>query len=319
MTDTVDTINKHEDGNTLSSSVTHRGRYWLFTWNNYTPENIDTVTQWLKRNCNKFQMQEEKGENGTPHLQGYMEFKNARSFNSLKKEFPKMHIEKARNREAAYNYCGKEETRNEIKINEKPTLDNPLQGFKLHWWQEDILNVIETKPDRRSIRWYWDPTGNTGKTSLAFYICMHKPNETLYLSGKAVDIKYGIAQFLENKNNKLQTIIFDIPRSSEQFISYEALEAVKNGIFFSGKYEGKMIQFNPPHVICFANFEPDKSKLSNDRWIITPLIPPLPPGGGILPLPTPQGARHVPAVADAEYEDNITINAEEITEFMKTL
>ena len=34
------------------------------------------------------------------------------------------------------------------------------------------------------------------------------------------------------------------------------------------KYESKPICRNSPHVIIFANFEPDLDKLSNDRWII---------------------------------------------------
>jgi len=49
------------------------------------------------------------------------------------------------------------------------------------------------------------------------------------------------------------------------------MEEIKNGIFFSNKYKGKMCLFNVPHMICFANFGPEKEKLSNDRWVIKPL------------------------------------------------
>ena len=34
------------------------------------------------------------------------------------------------------------------------------------------------------------------------------------------------------------------------------------------KYESKPVIRNSPHVIVFANFEPDKSALSEDRWLI---------------------------------------------------
>lgn len=72
------------------------------------------------------------------------------------------------------------------------------------------------------------------------------------------------------------TIIIDLSRSMEDHVPYEAIEDIKNGIFFSGKYESKMIVRNNPIVIIFANFEPDTSKLSKDRWVITKIKKPLP-------------------------------------------
>jgi len=36
----------------------------------------------------------------------------------------------------------------------------------------------------------------------------------------------------------------------------------------SGKYEGSIVDRNPPHLVIFANFPPDQSKLSRDRWFV---------------------------------------------------
>jgi hypothetical protein len=44
-------------------------------------------------------------------------------------------------------------------------------------------------------------------------------------------------------------IIYDVPRTAENFVNYGVLEQVKNGLFFSSKYESEMAVFNPPHVI----------------------------------------------------------------------
>jgi len=90
----------------------------------------------------------------------------------------------------------------------------------------------------------------------------------MYVTGKCADVKYGIASFLKT-NYYLRAVIFDFCRSNEEYISYEGIEAVKNGIFFATKYESDMVMYNQPHIIVFANFPPDlNGKVSNDRWII---------------------------------------------------
>lgn len=63
--------------------------------------------------------------------------------------------------------------------------------------------------------------------------------------------------------------VFHYTRAVENYVSYEALEAIKDGIFFSTKYESGMVVFDSPHVVVFANFPPDRTQLSADRWRIT--------------------------------------------------
>lgn len=64
-------------------------------------------------------------------------------------------------------------------------------------------------------------------------------------------------------------MLFGIPRTcTAEYVSYSALEELKDGIFFSGKYESSMVMTNNLHIFVFANFEPDRSKLSKDRWEI---------------------------------------------------
>ena len=41
---------------------------------------------------------------------------------------------------------------------------------------------------------------------------------------------------------------------------------VKNGILYNTKYVSEMRVCDIPHVIVFSNGEPDRSKLSADRW-----------------------------------------------------
>ncbi len=89
-----------------------RARSWCFTWNNHTPENWHTCTDlYLKMKINKMICQEEKGKNGTKHIQGFIQFKNAINLKTLKNIDKKIHWEICKNIQASINYCSKNETK----------------------------------------------------------------------------------------------------------------------------------------------------------------------------------------------------------------
>lgn len=266
--DTVDTINTEEISGRNTKKSSARSRLFAWTLNNYNDVDIVNIETWGNEKC-EYTFQEEIGKEGTKHLQGYFYFKNPRTWDYIKKEWNSMHIEKGKNLMACRNYCSKIETRNgklysnyikEIKIKD------PMENKIPFEWQMDILNLIKTEPDERSIYWYYDEEGGKGKTSLCKHICLKNKN-ALYLTGKSSDCKYGVLQAIENKIDP-KIMIFDFCRSQEQYISYQAIEEVKNGIFYNTKYEAKMIIYNNPHVIIFANFQPEMEKLSLDRWKI---------------------------------------------------
>jgi len=56
-------------------------------------------------------------------------------------------------------------------------------------------------------------------------------------------------------------------------VVYEVIELLHNGYVCSGKYDSKSFRFAPPHVFVFANFAPDETTLSADRWKITNIGP----------------------------------------------
>lgn len=236
--------------------------YWFFTWNNYNKNNIVQLCTYFL----KYTFQEETGENGTPHLQGVV-IKRCR-FNTLKKHFPKVHWEPCRNIKAARNYCTKLETRTGKIFTKgmKKKVHDYFEGKIPFEWQKKILALIETEPDDRSIYWYWEPDGCSGKSCLTRHILLK--GNSIAVSGNARDIKCGISEWMKN-DKELRTVIIDIPRSSFSKISYKAIEELKNGFFYSTKYESKMCIFNIPHVIVFCNFEPEYEKLSKDRLRVT--------------------------------------------------
>ena len=71
-------------------------RNFVFTWNNYTSDDVKVVEDYIKEHCKYGVFGREVGESGTSHLQGYMELKKRTRFNTLRKALNNSHIEKRR-------------------------------------------------------------------------------------------------------------------------------------------------------------------------------------------------------------------------------
>lgn len=242
-----------------------RSRKWSFTLNNFTEEEITQLHSTFQ-NC-KIIFGEETGESGTPHLQGYLEFTDAKTMTSVKKILgtDRVHLEPAKkNRQANINYCSKEG--NVLRDDFSTTYtgrDLPKKN-DLYPWQTDILALISETPDDRSIHWFYEPHGNSGKSKFGKYLCFHCPNVCLTTATKSNDI-------LTCVEEQYDTYILDFPRTlGSDYCPYTALEQLKNGFITDAKLKKKArrLLFNPPHVIVFSNYPPDKSKLSMDRWKI---------------------------------------------------
>lgn len=83
-----------------------RSRKYVFTINNYTDDDIARLANMGTRYlC----YGKEVGEQGTPHIQGFLYYKNAKSFKSLKKNLPRARIQVAEGSvESNVEYCSKE-------------------------------------------------------------------------------------------------------------------------------------------------------------------------------------------------------------------
>lgn len=88
-------------------------RNWVFTLNNYTDEETQRFRDWEKQ---YMALGFEVGDQGTPHLQGFIIFKRTYRLSQLRKLSPRTHWEPAKAKDAA-NYCMKEKY--EIEDNRK--------------------------------------------------------------------------------------------------------------------------------------------------------------------------------------------------------
>lgn len=203
-----------------------------------------------------------------PHIQGYCWLNKPQAFEYIRKNWGLTHIERANNIEACRNYCKKEETSTGKRWTNIKAKRDILEGIILKDWQLEILEIIQKEPDMRKVYWYYDIEGKIGKTTTARWLIRKTGrDDILLLGGKAGDMKYAAMKHVQQKK-EIGVVIIDYVRSQEQFISYQGIEEIKNGLFFNTKYETGMVDYDPPHMIIFANFRPDESKLSQDRWVI---------------------------------------------------
>lgn len=99
-------------GNTISPPSRHPPPCirWSFTLNNYSEDEFCSICSKLQQTCKTACIGKEVGESGTPHLQGYLEFKTkSRPMTVFKNVCNKIHFEKSKgSKEENYNYCSKE-------------------------------------------------------------------------------------------------------------------------------------------------------------------------------------------------------------------
>lgn len=256
-------------GNTKTPSARVK---WCFTMFNYTCEYIDNdFVPKLKKLTKFFVMQEElTPETKNRHLQGYLELKKRVRVPSKVLETTDVHYEYAKgSRKQNVAYCTKLESKlddGKVWHSDNCVIEEPLRILKdaeLYEWQNKIVELVKTKPDDRSIHWMWDREGCTGKTALCKYLCVNL--NAILVGGSASDAKYALIKWKEKHGNP-KIVLYNLARGDT--VDYVGLEQIKDGIFFSSKYESEMMIFNSPHVIVFANRPPCMDNLSKDRWVV---------------------------------------------------
>mgnify|MGYP000467318534 CR=1 FL=1 len=292
-----------------------RGRRWVFTLNNPSTEEIESTKTNLQHDDVRYGIfGREVGASGTPHLQGFIIFKNAKSLRALRQRYgPRGHYELARGTSIqARDYCKKDGSYEEFgdfpnesgrrtdleeliawadefeeehgRPAESPDVakEQPQAIVKyprftrlcelrskrvlfpdveeLHGWQDEIFQLLEDNPDDRQVNFVIDTEGGKGKTTLCKLIMNKYPDRTQILTvGKRDDLAFAVKQSCD-------IFLFNIPRSSIEFLSYSLLEQLKDRLVFCGKYQSKMkVLRKTPHVFVFTNEYPDETKLTDGR------------------------------------------------------
>lgn len=259
---TVPTENGNND-HSPSSKIIPKYKY-DFVINNYTDDELCQLIATIQSIAKKAIVGKEIGESGTPHLQCYISLTKKLRITQLTAlpGFTRASVRECRNESALIQYCVKGNN-----VAYSLGFPRPIETItELRPWQQQVMDIYKSKPDKRSIYWFWESVGGVGKSELVKYMVVHY-NALFCDGGRKSDI---INLVFNNNMDECKCVIWDIPRASRGAVSYSSLESVKNGLVCNTKYETGVKAFNSPHVFVFANFEPDNmDNLSADRWKIT--------------------------------------------------
>lgn len=172
-----------------------RGKNFTGTMNNpkVTLEEFMSILKAVP-NCTAARCQLEKGESGTPHFQWMVSLSKTARLDSLIKKLKGCHVEAAKNAMAAWNYCGKADTRLEGPLQHGvPPASKAVKGDTaarnkmileygvLKAVEEGLIPIEKFKQTEQSVRlyqimkkeqvavdellgeWHWGATG-TGKS-----------------------------------------------------------------------------------------------------------------------------------------------------------
>lgn len=153
----------------------------------------------------------------------------------------------------SFNKLVSESKNKKAKIPKRPVKVEILKN-----WQAAAIKIL-LQQSSRQILWVVDPEGNAGKSWLCDYLDANY-SAFVWGTGKKSDIAFAYS---------FQPIVaFNFVRSNEDTVSYDIIEQMKDGRIQSTKYESVVKKRRDIKVICFSNFQPDRKKLSKDRWVI---------------------------------------------------
>lgn len=258
-----------------------RARNWIFTVNNYTDADIAIFNQLVPDTAKYVVYGKEVGESGTPHLQGYVQFKAQLRLASCKKVHPTCYWDAARGTpEENLEYCSKQGDHYEFGTAVKKAQRSDIDAFK-EAVSSGENNMITLREEHSMIcakypgfvRQYLSdhrplpavkthPLYSWQSGLIALLRLEPNDREIIFVvdttgnSGKSwfcdyySRVCYDDAQILEmgkkadvalTINPDMRVYFFDLTREHVEHMNYSLLESLKNARLFSPKYESHMV------------------------------------------------------------------------------
>lgn len=244
-----------------------RARGYVYTLNNYTEEE---VTALKAIDCTYHILGYEVGEKGTPHIQGFVYFKNKKAFNAIKQEIPRAHIEKQRGTcKQAIEYskkcgsyvelgvapmsqkekgdCNKRRFEEAFECAKNGNLDDIPKDILTRYYstykriKEDYSVTPETIPYLEN-EWYYGPSG-TGKSRKA-----REENPGAYIKNTN--------KWWDRYENEEVVIIEEFSPCHEVLASH--LKIWGDHYPFQGEIKGGSKLIRPKKIIVTSNYHPSE-------------------------------------------------------------
>lgn len=246
-------------GNTISPTSKARG--YMLTINNPKLSDYNAI----KNDDHEYVIyQTEKVT--TVHIQGFVYYKNPRSFGAMKKKYPTAHIEIARNVNDCIKYCSKDESRvsgpyengirpsqgqrndlmmiyEDIKKGAKPIdIISKYPDSYIRYTKGITSMMMEMQEDRTGpsiVIWLWGAS-RTGKTS------------TVFKTHKSVYVKDGTQWW--DKYYQQEAIVID---DFDGKWPFRDLLRLLDYTPYQGQYKGGYVKVNSKYIYITSEFAPE--------------------------------------------------------------
>lgn len=264
-----------------SGNLSKRQRRWALTLNNYTEDELRSVKELPKGNITNYVFGLETGEEGTPHIQGFIHFKNAKTLTATKKFLgsDRWHLEAARGTDFEnWTYCQKTD------VDAWTYGDEPVEDGDLSVWARIVNHIDEGKSTNEIIRMYPETAMRCITAIEKYRLDVDRKNagwrdvEVIYMSGgtgigktRYVMDKYGYENVYRATDKKHP---FDMYAGQdvlvfEEFRSSYKIEDMLNWldgypIELPARYANKMAKFTKVFIISNWNYYQQYEKCQED-------------------------------------------------------
>lgn len=247
-----------------------RSRKYCFTINNFTDTDVQKILDISECKLNYLIVGEEIGESGTPHLQGYIHWKNAILFKSMKKMFPRAHYELTKGTDNENKvYCSKdkklirevgepsggqgkrtdlEEIKHRILSGENlaEVVTEGCNNYQQLRYAEGLVKYrkIDKEYKKKKVYWYHGDTG-TGKTKAAMLNC---GKNDIWISGK--DLMWFDGYWGQ------KCVIIDDFRGD--FCTFHFLLRLLDGYDMMVPVKGGFVKWEPEEIYITSSYSPRK-------------------------------------------------------------
>jgi hypothetical protein len=297
----------------MSSNVKPvKARAYCFTINNWNDTDASQLQAlWDSGKVKYFVAGKETGEEGTPHIQGYVMFKNTAAFSTVKGFLSRAHIEVAKGSpEQNIEYCtkeghfieegsrpmtaakkgerGREYWEQQLKLAQENRIEECDAKLQLTHWKslvavrdyylKDIGN--EYRPGIKNY-WLYGPTGS-GKSRAV--------RETFS------DIYYKMAnKWWENYGMQEVVLIEDLDKTHHVLGHHLKLWA--DNYPFRGEIKNHSVMARPKHIVVTSNYHP------KEIWEDSGMLEPILRRFQVVHFPLPLAGMKFRHVVDGETED----------------